>query len=168
MKNEQIKKPTVRVIDVDGKQIGILPTREAIELARRKGLDLVLVAPNADPPVAKIMDFGKYMYQLAKKQKEAKKKQKQQEIKQMKFRLKIDEHDYQTKLRHIRRFLEDGNKVKVTVMFRGREIMFQEKGKELLDRIVKDVSDIGEVESEPKLEGKDMWMQIKPKSQKGG
>ncbi len=126
----------------------------------------MLVSPNVDPPVARIMDFGKYMYQLSKKQKEAKKKQKQQEIKQMKFRLKIDEHDYQTKLRHVRRFLEEGNKVKVTVMFRGREIMFQEKGKEILERIAKDVSDIGEVENEAKLEGRDMWMQIKPKSQK--
>lgn len=163
LKNEQIKVPKVRVVGQDGKQIGVLPTYKAIELAKKEGLDLVLVSPNAEPPVVKIMDFGKYMYQLAKKQKEAKKKQKVQETKQMKFRVKIDEHDYMTKVRHIRRFLEEGNKVKVTVMFRGREIAFAEKGEEMLKRIVQDVSDIGLVEVEPKLEGKDMWMQIKPK-----
>lgn len=163
LKNEQIKVPKVRVVGQDGKQIGVLPTYKAIELAKKEGLDLVLVSPNAEPPVVKIMDFGKYMYQLAKKQKEAKKKQKVQETKQMKFRVKIDEHDYMTKVRHIRRFLEEGNKVKVTVMFRGREIAFAEKGEEILKRIVQDISDIGLVEVEPKLEGKDMWMQIKPK-----
>lgn len=164
LKNEQIKHPKVRVIDSDGRQIGVLPTREAIETARRQGLDLVLVSPNSDPPVAKIMDFGKYLYQVSKRQKEAKKKQKQQEIKQMKFRLKIDEHDYQTKLKHIRRFLEDGDKVKVTIMFRGREIAFTDRGKQILDKVANDVSDIAIVEAEAKLEGRDMWMQLKPKN----
>ncbi|MGB9821251.1 MAG: translation initiation factor IF-3 [Pseudothermotoga sp.] len=164
LKNEQIRHPRVRVIDSDGKQIGVLATREAIEVAKRQGLDLVLVSPNSDPPVAKIMDFGKYMYQISKRQKEAKKKQKQQEIKQMKFRLKIDEHDYQTKLKHIRRFLEDGDKVKVTIMFRGREIAFVERGKQILDRIASDTGDIATVESEARLEGRDMWMQLKPKN----
>lgn len=162
LKNEQIKHPKVRVIDSDGKQIGVLPTREAIETARRQGLDLVLVSPNSDPPVAKIMDFGKYLYQVSKRQKEAKKRQKQQEIKQMKFRLKIDEHDYQTKLKHIRRFLEDGDKVKVTIMFRGREIAFADRGKQILDKVANDVNDIAIVEAEAKLEGRDMWMQLKP------
>ncbi len=164
LKNEQIRHPKVRVIDSDGKQIGVIPTREAIEVARRKGLDLVLVSPNSDPPVAKIMDFGKYMYQISKRQKEAKKKQKTQEIKQMKFRLKIDEHDYQTKLKHIRRFLEDGDKVKVTIMFRGREIAFVDRGKQILDRIANDVTDIASIEADAKLEGRDMWMQLKPKN----
>jgi len=164
LKNEQIRHPRVRVIGSDGKQIGVLATREAIEVAKRQGLDLVLVSPNSDPPVAKIMDFGKYMYQISKRQKEAKKKQKQQEIKQMKFRLKIDEHDYQTKLKHIRRFLEDGDKVKVTIMFRGREIAFVERGKQILERIASDIGDIATVESDARLEGRDMWMQLKPKN----
>ncbi|HEY8543382.1 MAG TPA: translation initiation factor IF-3 [Pseudothermotoga sp.] len=164
LKNEQIRHPKVRVIDSDGKQIGVISTKEAIELARRKGLDLVLVSPNSDPPVAKIMDFGKYMYQISKRQKEAKKKQKIQETKQMKFRLKIDEHDYQTKLKHIRRFLEDGDKVKVTIMFRGREIAFADRGKQILDRIANDLNDIAVVEADAKLEGRDMWMQLKPKN----
>ncbi|HBT25382.1 MAG TPA: translation initiation factor IF-3 [Pseudothermotoga sp.] len=164
LKNEQIRFSKVRVIDSDGKQLGIMSSREALEIARRKGLDLVLVSPNGDPPVVKIMDFGKYMYQISKRQKEARKKQKQQEIKQMKFRLKIDEHDYQTKLKHIRRFLGNGDKVKVTIMFRGREITFTEKGKQILERIANDVSDIAAVETDAKLEGRDMWMQLKPKN----
>ena len=133
-------------------------------MARSKNLDLVLVAPNANPPVAKIMNYGKYKYEEQKRQREAKKKQKkQQQVKQMKFRVKIDEHDYQTKLKHIRRFLEDGARVRVAIMFIGREIVFTEKGKEILERVARDVSDIAEVEAPPKLEGRDMWMTLKPK-----
>jgi translation initiation factor IF-3 len=161
-RNEQIKVPKVRVVDENGKQIGIMPTRKALDLAREKGLDLVLVAPNADPPVARIMDYGKYKYQLTKKQKENKKKAVQ--LKQMKFRLKIDEHDYQTKVRHIRRFLEEGHKVRVVVMFIGREMMFTDKGKEILERVIKDTEDLAVVESPPKVEGRDMWMVLKPKN----
>jgi translation initiation factor IF-3 len=123
-----------------------------------------LVAPNAKPPVAKIMDYGKYKYELAKREKKAKKNQKIIEVKQMKFRIKIDEHDYQTKLKHIKRFLEAGNKVRVVIMFRGREMAFADKGKEILDRIIKDLQDVASVEKAPKLEGRDMWMMLKPKS----
>ncbi|MCD6552111.1 translation initiation factor IF-3 [Thermotoga sp.] len=162
LRNEQIKVPKVRVVDENGKQIGIMLTKKALELARERGLDLVLVAPNADPPVAKIMDYGKYKYQLTKKQKESKKKTVQ--MKQMKFRLKIDEHDYQTKVRHIRRFLEEGHKVRVVVMFIGREMMFTDKGKEILDRVIKDTEDLAVVEKPPKVEGRDMWMVLKPKN----
>nr|WP_081952599.1 MULTISPECIES: translation initiation factor IF-3 [unclassified Thermotoga] len=161
-RNEQIKVPKVKVVDENGKMIGVMPTRKALELAREKGLDLVLVAPNENPPVAKIMDYGKYKYQLTKKQKESKKKPVQ--MKQMKFRLKIDEHDYQTKVKHIRRFLEDGHKVRVVVMFIGREMMFAEKGKEILERVIKDTEDLATVESPPKMEGRDMWMVLKPKN----
>ncbi len=161
-KNEEINVPKVRVVDEAGKQIGVMPTKKALELAREKGLDLVLVAPTANPPVARIMDYGKYKYQLAKKQKENKKKTVQ--LKQMKFRLNIDDHDYQTKVRHIRRFLEEGNKVQIVVMFIGREVMFSEKGKELLERIAKDVEDLAVVEKPPQMEGKDMWMVLKPKN----
>ena len=163
-RNEQIRVPKVRLVDDQGKQIGVMPTRKALAIARDRGLDLVLVAPNADPPVAKLMDYGKYKYEMQKKMREAKKKQKkQQQVKQMKFRVKIDEHDYQTKLNHIRRFLEDGARVRVAIMFIGREIVFTEKGKEILERVARDVSDIAEVESPPKLEGRDMWMTLKPK-----
>ncbi len=154
----------MRLVDNNGKQLGVMPTRKALAIARDRGLDLVLVAPNADPPVAKIMDYGKYRYEIQKKLRETKKKQKkQQQVKQMKFRVKIDEHDYQTKLNHIRRFLEDGARVRVAIMFIGREIVFTDKGKEILDRVAKDVSDIAVVEAPPKLEGRDMWMTLKPK-----
>ncbi len=152
------------MVDDDGKQLGVMTTRKAISIARERGLDLVLVAPSADPPVAKIMDYGKYKYEVQKKLRETKKKQKkQQQVKQMKFRVKIDEHDYQTKLNHIRRFLEDGARVRVAIMFIGREIVFTDKGKEILERVAQDVSDIAEIEAAPKLEGRDMWMTLKPR-----
>ncbi|WP_448379544.1 translation initiation factor IF-3 [Fervidobacterium sp.] len=164
MKNEEIPFNELRVVDEEGKVVGIMSKSAAIDLARSRGLDLILVAPNAQPPVARILDYGKYKYELAKREQKAKKNQKIIEIKEMKFRTAINEHDYQTKLKHIRRFLEDGNKVKVTVMFRGREMAFMDKGKEILDRIAKDVSDIGTVEKEAKVEGRDMWMMLKPKN----
>ncbi|QIV79181.1 translation initiation factor IF-3 [Fervidobacterium pennivorans subsp. keratinolyticus] len=164
IKNEEIPFGELRVVDEEGKVVGIMSKSAAIDLARSKGLDLILVAPNAQPPVARILDYGKYKYELAKREQKAKKNQKIIEIKEMKFRPAINEHDYQTKLKHIRRFLEDGNKVKVTVMFRGREMAFIDKGKEILDRIAKDVSDIGTVEKEAKVEGRDMWMMLKPKN----
>lgn len=141
-----------------------MPTKDALELAYSKKLDLILVAPNANPPVAKIMDYGKYKYELAKREKKAKKNQKIIEVKQMKFRIKIDEHDYQTKVRHIKRFLEQGNKVRVVIMFRGRELAFVDKGKEILERVISDLKDIATVEKPPKLEGRDMWMMLKPKN----
>ncbi|ABR30784.1 translation initiation factor IF-3 [Thermosipho melanesiensis BI429] len=141
-----------------------MPIDKALELAYSQKLDLILVAPNAKPPVAKIMDYGKYKYELSKKEKKAKKNQKIIEVKQMKFRIKIDEHDYQTKVKHIKRFIESGNKVRVVIMFRGRELAFADKGKEILDRIKEDLRDIAVVEKQPKLEGRDMWMMLKPKN----
>lgn len=164
IKNEEIRAPEVRVVDENGKQIGIMPTNKALDLAYSKRLDLILVAPNANPPVAKIMDYGKYKYEIAKREKKAKKNQKVIEVKQMKFRIKIDEHDYQTKVRHIKRFLEAGNKVRVVIMFRGRELAFADKGKEILERVISDLKDIAVVEKPPKLEGRDMWMMLKPKN----
>lgn len=164
IKNEEIRASEVRVVDQEGKQLGIMPTKDALELAYSKKLDLILVAPNANPPVAKIMDYGKYKYELAKREKKAKKNQKIIEVKQMKFRIKIDEHDYQTKVRHIKRFLEQGNKVRVVIMFRGRELAFVDKGKEILERVISDLKDIATVEKPPKLEGRDMWMMLKPKN----
>lgn len=164
IKNEDIKASVIRVVDEDGKQLGIMPTKDALNLAYERKLDLILVAPKANPPVAKIMDYGKYKYELAKREKKAKKNQKVIEVKQMKFRIKIDEHDYQTKVRHIKRFLEQGNKVRVVIMFRGRELAFADKGKEILERIISDLKDIATVEKPPKLEGRDMWMMLKPKN----
>ncbi|APT72317.1 translation initiation factor IF-3 [Thermosipho sp. 1063] len=164
IKNEEIRASEVRVVGQDGKQLGIMSTDKALELAYSQKMDLILVAPNAKPPVAKIMDYGKYKYELAKKEKKAKKNQKIIEVKQMKFRIKIDEHDYQTKVKHIKRFIESGNKVRVVIMFRGRELAFAEKGKEILDRIKEDIKDIAVVEKQPKLEGRDMWMMLKPKN----
>ncbi|WP_256329724.1 translation initiation factor IF-3 [Fervidobacterium changbaicum] len=164
MKNEEIPFSELRVIDEEGKVVGVMSKSAAIDLAKSRGLDLILVAPNAQPPVARILDYGKYKYELSKREQKAKKNQKIIEIKEMKFRPAINEHDYQTKLKHIRRFIEDGNKVKVTVMFRGREMAFMDKGKEILERIAKDVADIGTVEKEAKVEGRDMWMMLKPKN----
>jgi len=164
IKNEEIPFSELRIVDEDGKAVGVMSKSAAIEMARAEGLDLILVAPNAQPPVARILDYGKYKYELAKKEQKAKRNQKIIEVKEMKFRTGINEHDYQTKLKHIRRFLDEGNKVKVTVMFRGREMAFMDKGKEILERIAKDISDIGNVEKEAKVEGRDMWMVVKPKN----
>eukprot|EP00828_Plagiopyla_frontata_P011198 TRINITY_DN16168_c0_g1_i3.p1 TRINITY_DN16168_c0_g1~~TRINITY_DN16168_c0_g1_i3.p1 ORF type:complete len:175 (-),score=14.45 TRINITY_DN16168_c0_g1_i3:194-718(-) len=136
--------------------------KEAISVASRDNLDLVLVAPEAKPPVAKIVDFGKYRYELQKKKKTAQKNQKKTELKQMKFRPKIDEHDYQTKLNHIKRFLKGSNMVKVTIMFRGREMAFTEKGREILDRIAVDTQLVAKVTAKPKMEGRDMHMTLSP------
>lgn len=163
IRNEEIPFPELRVVDTDGKLVGTMTKLDAINYARSKGLDLILVAPNAQPPVAKVLDYGKYKYELSKKEQKAKKHQKVIEVKEMKFRPVINEHDYQTKLKHVRRFLEDGNKVKVTVMFRGREMAFLEKGRDILLRIATDVSDLGTIEKEAKVEGRDMIMVLKPK-----
>ncbi len=163
IRNEEIPFDTLRVVDENGKQLGVMKKSEAILEARARGFDLILVSPNAQPPVARIMDYGKYKYEIAKKEQKAKKNQKIIEIKQMKFRIGINEHDYQTKLKHIKRFIEEGDKVKVTVMFRGREMAFVDKGKEILDRIAKDLSDVALVEKEAKVEGRDMWMMLKGK-----
>ena len=156
----------MRVVDDDGTQLGIILTSEALRIAREKNLDLVLVASQANPPVAKIMNFGKYKYEKEKRQREAKKKSKQNQLKEMKFRIRIDTHDYETKCNRIRTFLDKGSKVRVVIMFRGREIVFADKGKEILDRVASDLSEVSEVDRKPKLEGRDMWMILRPVSKK--
>lgn len=142
--------------------MGVLDTRDALEIAMGKGLDLVEVAANADPPVCKIMDFGKFKYQEKKKLQEAKKKQTIIQIKEVKFRPKTDDHDYQTKLKHIYRFLEGGDRCKVTVFFRGREIVHKDRGLMVLERVVEDTKDIAKVESRPTSEGRTMTMMLAP------
>lgn len=160
--NDGIRAREVRVVGPDGKQIGIKPLEEALRLAEEMDLDLVEVAPLADPPVCKIMDYGKYRYEQTVKMKEARKKQAVVSFKEMKMRPKIDRHDYEIKKRHIERFLKAGHKVKVTVMFRGREMTHTEKGLELLRQLAEEVAELGIVESEPKLEGRNMQMILAP------
>ena len=149
-------------MDDDGEQLGVMATRDALDRAREKGLDLVEVAPNADPPVCKIMDYGKFKYQQQKKLQEAKKKQTVIKIKEVKFRPKTDEHDYQTKLKKIVKFLDDGDRCKVTIFFRGREIVHKDRGLMMLDRVVEDTQDIAKVESKPMSEGRTMTMMLAP------
>lgn len=160
--NEDINCPEVRVVGDDGEQLGIMSAREAIEAARNRGLDLVEVAPAAKPPVCKIMDYGKYAYIQTKKQKEAKKNQKQIVIKEVKLRPKIEEHDYAFKLKHALNFLADEAKVKVTIMYRGREMAHTEIGRNILDKFAADVAGSGVIEAPPKLEGRNMSMMIAP------
>ena len=155
--------PRVRVIGSDGEMVGVLSRDEALAMAEEEGLDLVEIQPNADPPVCKIMDFGKFKFEQQKKANEAKKKTKQQEIKELKFRPVTDEGDYQIKLRNMLRFLEEGDKVKVTIRFRGREMSHQDLGQNLARRIQEDVGENGQVESFPRLEGRQMVMMIGPK-----
>lgn len=152
----------MRVIADDGEQLGILPTPEALRISQEKGLDLVEVAPNSDPPVCRIMDFGKYKYQQQKKQQEARKKQTTIQLKEIKVRPKTDEHDYQTKLKHIKRFLEAGDRCKVTVFFRGREIVHKDRGLIILKRVIEDLGDQTKVEQEPRSEGRTMNMLLSP------
>jgi len=160
--NEQIKAKDVRLIGPDGKQIGIVPLSEALRYAEDYGLDLVEVAPTANPPVCKIMDFGEFLYQEAKKAKEAKKKQKQVEIKEIKLSPKTDKHDLEVKIRHILRFLEDENKVKIRVVFKGREIAHPEMADRVLQAIFEAVKDKAQIETPPKMEGKQMITVISP------
>jgi translation initiation factor IF-3 len=150
------------VIGPDGRQLGIMDTREALRLAREQDLDLVLVGPTAEPPVARIMNYSKWRYEQQVAEKEARKKAKRTEVKSMKFRVKIDDHDYQTKLNHIKRFLEEGHKVKVTIMFRGREMSHPELGQRLLERVAKDLEGLAVVEMKPELFGWDMNMLLAP------
>ncbi|MGQ9753858.1 MAG: translation initiation factor IF-3 [Thermaceae bacterium] len=166
--NEQIRVPRVRVIGPSGEHLGILDTREALRLAEEKELDLVLVGPTADPPVAKLMDYGKFRYEQQLAEKEARKKAKRTEVKSIKFRVKIDGHDYQTKLSHIKRFLEEGHKVKVTIMFRGREVSHPELGERLLQRVAEDLKDLAVVEMKPELLGRDMNMLLSPVTKRAG
>jgi translation initiation factor IF-3 len=165
--NAQIRAPQVRVIGPEGEQIGVLSSREALERAQEMNLDLVEVAPNADPPVCKLMDYGKFRYQQQKRAHEAKKKQTVIQVKEVKVRPKIDEHDYQFKLKHVKRFLEGGDKAKVSVVFRGREIVHRDLGRKILDRFIEETQELGEVEMMPKMEGRNMTMILTAKSAKG-
>ncbi|WP_081466073.1 translation initiation factor IF-3 [Thermus thermophilus] len=160
--NERIRAKQVRVVGPDGKQLGIMDTREALRLAQEQDLDLVLVGPNADPPVARIMDYSKWRYEQQMAEKEARKKAKRTEVKSIKFRVKIDEHDYQTKLGHIKRFLQEGHKVKVTIMFRGREMAHPELGEKILNRVTEDLKNLAVVEMKPEMLGRDMNMLLAP------
>lgn len=154
----------MRVIGENGEQIGILATRDAIRLAQEKGFDLVEVSPQARPPVCKIMDYGKYKYELAKKAKDAKKKQRFVQLKEMRFRPKTEEHDYAFKMRHVREFLMQGNKVKVMVVFRGRERSHMEFGEKILEKLKTDLLDVGEAESRARMEGRSLILNFMPKS----
>lgn len=162
-KNHEIRVPRVRVIGSDGEMIGVLSRDEALSMAEDEGLDLVEIQPNAEPPVCKIMDFGKFKFEMQKKANEAKKKQKQVEIKELKFRPVTDEGDYQIKMRNIRRFLEEGDKVKINIRFRGREMSHQELGRQMAERIEAELGDDIVIESRPRLEGRQMVMMIAPK-----
>jgi translation initiation factor IF-3 len=162
-RNGEITAPKVRVIGPDDQQIGILYTREAIQQAEEAGLDLVEVSPTAEPPVCRIMDFGKYLFEQNKKQQTARKKQKQIQVKEVKFRPTTDEGDYQIKMRNLTRFLSEGDKAKVTIRFRGREMLHQELGAELIDRIKNDLGELAQVEQYPKLEGRQLVMVVSPK-----
>ena len=161
--NEQIKHREVRVIDTDGKQIGIMDIQKALKLAKSKQLDLVQVAPKANPPVCRIMDYGKYKYEQSKKEKEAKKKQKVINVKELRMSPNIEEHDLQVRIKNARRFLKEGNKVKVTIRFRGREITHNLLGKEVLENLAESVRDLAVMEKKPKLEGRNMIMILAPK-----
>jgi translation initiation factor IF-3 len=156
--------PEVRVIGADGGQLGVLRTDEALRLAEESGLDLVEISPKAMPPVCKIMDFGKFKYEKAKKEKDARKHQSTVTLKEIKFRPKTDDHDLDFKVKHIRRFLLEGNKAKLVVIFRGREIVHPETGQDVLKRVVEVTSDIAQVEQPPMMEGRRMLMVIAPKS----
>lgn len=162
--NWQIRAKEVRLISADGTQLGIKPLEEALKAAEAEGLDLVEISPTAQPPVCRVMDYGKFKYEQSKKIQLAKKKQVIIQVKEVKFRPKTDEHDYQFKLRHIRRFLEDKDKVKVSVRFRGREIAFSGQAVNILNRIRAEIEDIGKIEYEPKMEGRDMVMIVAPKT----
>lgn len=163
--NEQIRISPIRLIQDDGEQIGIVSLDEARERAAERGMDLVEVAAEARPPVVKMMDYGKFRYEETRAAREAKKKQHRVQLKEVKFRPGTETHDYQFKLRHARRFLEEGNKVKLTVMFRGRQVTHSELGRELLDRIREDLCDVGEVEHHPSFEGRLMSMVLQPAKQ---
>ena len=161
--NDQIRVPTVLVIDEKGEKHGPLPTEDARQMATKVGLDLVEVSPNVSPPVCKLLDYGKYKYQQQKKKAEAKKKQKTVDIKEIKMRPNIDTHDYETKTKAMRRFFDDGDKVKVTLRFRGREMAHQERGMELLKKVQEDFEEIAKIEAMPKLEGRQMMMVMAPR-----
>jgi translation initiation factor IF-3 len=161
--NERIRFPKLRVIDTDGGQLGIITSQEALRLAEEKELDLVLVSDKADPPVCRIMDYGKYKFEQEKKAKEARKKQHTAEVKEVKMRYTIEEHDYQVRVSQAVRFLKDGDKVKATITFRGREIQHSDLAEALLKRMAGDLKELAEVQQSPKREGRNMMMLFSPK-----
>ena len=161
--NEDINVESIRLIDADGEQVGLVSIKEGLEMAEEAGLDLVEVSPNANPPVCKILDYGKYKYEAQKKANEARKKQKIIDVKEIKMRPGIEEHDYQVKMRSVRKFLDNGDKVKMTIRFRGREMAHQDLGVRVLDRIREDLDADAKIEQFPKTEGRLMTMVVAPK-----
>lgn len=161
--NEQIKVAKVQLIDENGEKRGVLDTYKARDIAMSKSLDLVLVAPNANPPVCKLMNYGKYKFEQAKREKEARKNQKVFEIKEIRITPNIDDHDYQFKCKNARKFLEDGNKVKITVRFRGREVNYVKSGELVLNKFIEDLADVSQVEKKPLLEGKNLFIILSKK-----
>jgi len=167
--NERIRAREVRVIGDEGQQIGIMPPFEALKMAREKNLDLVEISPTAQPPVCRIMDYGKFLYQQEKREREAKKHQKTITVKEVKFRINVDDHDYETKKNHVLRFLDEGDKVKATIFFRGREMTRQALGRQILERLIKDVESKGIVEFRPRQEGNTLHLILAPmKKETGG
>ncbi|MDJ0508436.1 MAG: translation initiation factor IF-3 [Crocosphaera sp.] len=163
--NERIRFPEIRVIDSDGAQLGIITPEEALNVAQERELDLVLVSETAKPPVCRIMDYGKYKFEQEKKAREAKKKQHTADVKEVKMRYKIDEHDYQVRVNQAKRFLKSGDKVKATITFRGREIQHANLAQELLSRMAADLKDLAEIQQAPKREGRNMMMLMSPKKE---
>ncbi|MFO8032391.1 MAG: translation initiation factor IF-3 [Desulfohalobiaceae bacterium] len=161
-RNHQIRVPEVRVVNEEGEQLGVMPTKQALQLAEEQGVDLVEVSPKATPPVCRLMDYGKYQYQQRKRLQEAKKKQVQVQLKEVKLRPKTDEHDLQTKLGHVRKFLAKGDRCKITLFFRGREIVYKDQGQEIMQHILQELSDVAKVEQAPKFEGRAMHMIVTP------
>lgn len=166
--NEDIRAPRVRVIDENGNQIGIITSQEAKRTAEERGYDLIEISPNASPPVCKLLDYGKYRYEQMKKEKMQRKHQQQTQVKEIRLHPNTDDHDFEYKARHARRFLEEGNKVKATVIFKGREITYQDQGKDILLRLLEKVEEVTKVEQEPKMEGRSMIMMLAPEKKKGG
>ncbi|WP_425353563.1 translation initiation factor IF-3 [Roseovarius aestuariivivens] len=164
--NDRIRCPEIRLIGADGENVGVVSPEKGMELAEQAGLDLVEISPNATPPVCKVMDYGKFKYEQQKRESEARKKQKIVEVKEVKFRPNTDTHDYDVKMRNVMRFLEHGDKVKVTLRFRGREMAHQDLGRDLLQRVATDVEGVGKIENMPKMEGRQMIMIIGPAGNK--
>ena len=161
--NEEIDSRTIRLIDADGEMVGVVTLQEGLEMAAEAALDLVEVSPNAEPPVCKILDYGKFKYEAQKKKAEARKKQKVIEVKEIKLRPNIDDNDYGVKMKAMRKFLEDGDKVKITLRFRGREMAHQDLGVKVLDRVREELEDLAKIEQHPKLEGRQMVMVMAPR-----
>jgi translation initiation factor IF-3 len=166
--NHEIRVREVRVIGAEGEQLGVMPARDALTKAQESGLDLVEIAPTANPPVCRIMDFGKYKYEQSKKQHSMKVHQRGGHLKEVKFRPHTDKHDLEFKIKNIRKFLSEGNKAKITVMFRGREMAYIDQGRQLMAKVIEQVGDGGVVEQHPRLEGLNMIMIFAPKSAKSG